>query len=166
MRVNEGSRRWQLEVLGSWQPSWSLPSDTVSSFAINFSRGGRVFRTHEVINCPMDDAVSASLHLASPYNVIQLNSRHTRLEKYFVKIKSCLKHSLWIGRLAIFDGNCLLDLMLKYWTLQEMETELTTKLLLETANISVSKSSIFHICITTNVIFRKLKFYCHDQICN
>ena len=120
-----------MEVLGSWQPSWSLTSDTVSSFAINFSGGGGIQDTslpHEVVNCPMDVAMSASLHLASPYNVIQLNSRHTRQEKYFVRIKNahkiqnCLKHSLIMGSFAILDGHCLLDLMLKYWTLQEMET--------------------------------------------
>ena len=97
MRVNEGSKRWQLEVLGSWQPSWSLTSDTVSSFAINFSGDWGIQDTslpHEVINCPMDVATSASLHLASPYNVIQLNSRHTRQEKYFVRIKSLFK-TVW-----------------------------------------------------------------------
>ena len=71
--------------------------------------------------------MSASLHLASPYNVIQLNSRHTRLEKYFVSVenivKNIFKHSLFTARIAILDVNCLLDIMLKYGTLQEMETK-------------------------------------------
>ena len=76
--------------------------------------------------------MSASLHLASPYNVIQLNSRHTRQEKYFVRIKNVHKlfeaFILFMESFAILDVHCLLDLMLKYcWTLQEMETLFNNK---------------------------------------
>lgn len=78
--------------------------------------------------------MSASLHQASPYNVIQLNSRHTRQEKYFVRIKNVHKIQklfeafiLFMDSFAILDVHCLLDLMLKYWTLEEMETLFNNK---------------------------------------